>query len=368
LEYTLVKSTISENKQRAVIEVEGPASGLRYLEILDLSNLNNIQSLASIHEYYTNFTREIIFKDNDSILLVRNRQIMIYDFHDGALLSLFEKGHPLLGNEYFVVKENYIILSYLSDSEGTLANNILIKYDFTDRANPVTSILAEGMGYTYKTDDAKTTIIVQDAEGNPLNAIKIETLNPINNAINAWLHDNPPNEEKRDYTVIKSIISPNQSRAVVYIDKAFIPNSVYLHLLDISDLSNIRDLGVCLHEYRADQTQHEIIKENDYILLIRNREIMLYDFHNGKLLGSFESLHVLSGNTYIVINEDYVIFSYASIDNYLNTVLAKYDFTDRAHPRTTILYEGQGSYELSSDKSKIFIKNNNELLKEILLN
>ncbi len=337
---------ISDDKTRAIVKADDGYPHTNTTYILDISDLDNIKQLAKRGWYRYTQPKEVRIKEGDYIALVRNREIVIYDYNSGEEMSHKEISDGIWGVDYLLVTENYAI--YKQSYDG----NILRKIDYTDRRNPIVTTLYSGHVY-YSLSPDKTKVLVKDTDKNVIEEIQIVgqevTESDINKAINRWLSDN-----NLELNGKKITISDDKTRAVVpgWAGK----DSDTEYILDISNLDNIKELAKKGWYNRVSRPIDVKFKENDFIALARTGEFILYDYNTGEEL-SHKSMKIDSlwdeVSSYLDITDNYTIYHQYTHDG---NILRKIDYTDRRNPVITTLYSGHVYYSLSSDKTKVLIK------------
>ncbi len=137
------KITISDDKTRVIISLPGDGHEPDYYIFLDTSDLDNIKKLNTMavlgRDNAIHFQK---MKEGDYVLFSTPNKLLIYDYNTGEHLSdsngvSGEPPYPLTVDR---LEDNYAIVSRprLPDNKMTT-----YKIDFTDRRNPITTVISE---------------------------------------------------------------------------------------------------------------------------------------------------------------------------------------------------------------------------------
>ena len=343
---------ISDDKTRAIVKADDGSPYTNATYILDISDLDNIKQLAKRGWYRYTQPKEVRIKEGDYIALVRNREIVIYDYNSGEEMSHKEISEGIWEVDYLLVTENYAI--YKQSYDG----NILRKINYTDRRNPIVTTLYSGNVY-YSLSPDKTKVLVKDKDENVIEEIQIVgqevTESDINKAINRWLLSKNLTMER------ETVVSDDKTRAIVYAYRKGEPYSEITYIFDISNLDDINKLAESPWSHYGYPIEAKI-KDSEYIILARNSEFIIYNYNSGKEISNTEIgyISMIGIDNYFVISDDYAIYHY--IGKGYSNVLAKIDYRDRKNPVVTTLYstDQDHSYTLSDDKTKVLVKDKNK--------
>ena len=320
---------ISKDKTRAVITAfkrtpKGSTNYKTYTRyILDISNLEHILSLMK--RPWSRFALlDVKIKDNDYILLAEFNHLLIYDYKTGVLLSQETLNR---GTDYLVIKENYAIVQQIISSE-----HILKKIDFTNRRNlVVTQLYSNTSQARYSLSSDGLSILVFNFRDNWVERQLIEEIfiedKEIRTKIEQWLHDN-------GLIGTTTKISADKTRIIAnaHTINTSLPDVTLL--LDGSDLNNIQELAR-INVNRYNKGEKDVIKKNDYILILGKQVVLLYDYKTGHLLSKTALVEPPSSIEYFLVRENKIIYR-DKASNGLKVI----NFTDRVHPSIRTLFEG----------------------------
>ena len=240
-------------------------------------------------------------------------------------LNEFESNNTLISVDAFFVR-----------GSGFVDDIILLREDNQIETN------------TSREEDNQTvphTQIEEDTQSEESRLLKITE------AIDTWLFS----KNKKISYGRKTIISDDKRRAVVYAEDTIGEYTNKIYILDISSLDDIQSLSKQnYYYYSLDEVK---MKKDDYIVLARNSEFLIYDYNSGEEM-SKTSISNFTGVTYLTVTDNYTIFY-----KHQKNILFKLDFTDRRDPILSELYipndEEKISYTLSETEHKVLVNDEN---------
>ncbi len=140
--------TISSDKTRAVVAIEEQyGTSYTYLDISDSDNIKELLYTGEPVRY--DMIKFEKMKEGDYVLFLRKDSLNIYDYNSGELLSSTEIPGGSIANYPTIkkIEDNYAIVSKARVPDG---KEVTYKIDFTDRRNPVRSIVSSEESLTTK--------------------------------------------------------------------------------------------------------------------------------------------------------------------------------------------------------------------------